>query len=316
MSETARRWLVSLALVGVAAVWGTTFVMVADAVASYPVYSFLGLRFGVATIAFMVLFPSALRRIDPAVVKSGIVAGGFLTAGYVFQTLGLAPGMTTPGRAAFITGMFVVITPFMQAVILKRMPKWTAWVGVVCAVSGLWLLTGGSVGGSGWNLGDTLVLVCAVAYSGHMIVLGSIGRAHDMRPLTLVQLATVTVVCGVMGLGERAPAPTSASLWIAILVTGVLASAVAFAVQTYAQKHLSPTRTALILICEPAFGGLFAWLAIGERLGSAGLVGAILILAGMAASEVLATVVARRGETAVLEVALEGPPAQLVESDL
>ncbi len=314
MSDGARRWLISLALVAVAAVWGTTFVMVRDAVASYPVYSFLGLRFAVATVSFIAIFPSALRRLNFRVLKAGIIAGGFLTAGYVFQTLGLAPGMTSPGRAAFITGMFVVITPFLQAVILKRMPKWTAWVGVVSAVAGLWLLSGGG-GSGGWNIGDTLVLVCAVAYSGHMIALGSVGRGHDMRPLTLVQLLTVTVVCGVMGLGERAPAPTSPSLWIALAVTGVLASAVAFAVQTYAQKHLSPTRTALILICEPAFGGLFAWVVVGERLGTSGLVGAGLILAGMAVSEVLATVVASRGEHDVFEPALEGPPTHLVEPE-
>jgi drug/metabolite transporter (DMT)-like permease len=288
--------------------------MVRDAVATFPVYSFLGLRFAVATVAFLVLFPSTLRRLDPGVIKAGIVAGGFLTAGYVFQTLGLAPGMTSPGRAAFITGMFVVITPFMQAVILRRMPKWTAWVGVAAAVAGLWLMSGGA-GGAGWNAGDTLVLVCAVAYSGHMIVLGSIGRVHDARPLTLVQLATVTAVCGLMGLSERPPAPTSPSLLLALVVTGVLASAVAFAVQTYAQRHLSPTRTALILICEPAFGGLFAWLAVGERLGPVGIAGAVLILVGMAVSEVLATVVASRGERDVLEVALEGPPAHLVERE-
>jgi drug/metabolite transporter (DMT)-like permease len=312
MSDATRRWLVSLALVGVAAVWGTTFVMVRDAVASYPVYSFLGLRFGVATVAFLVLFPSTLQRLNPRVIKAGIVAGGFLTAGYVFQTLGLSPGMTSPGRAAFITGMFVVITPFMQAVILRRMPKWTAWVGVAAAVAGLWLLSGGG-GSGGWNMGDTLVLICAVAYSGHMIVLGSIGRGHDARPLALVQIATVAVVCGGMGLSERPPAPTSPSLLLALAVTGILASAVAFAVQTYAQKHLSPTRTALILICEPAFGGLFAWFAVGERLGPAGIAGAVLILVGMGVSEVLATVVSARGERDVLEVALEGPPAHLVE---
>ena len=311
MSDAARRWAVSLALVAVAAVWGTTFVMVKEAVADYPVYSFLGLRFAVATIAFVVLFPSTLRRIDRGVVRVGLIAGVLLTAGYVFQTLGLT--LTSPGRAAFITGMFVVITPFLQAVILRRVPKWTAWVGVVCAVVGLWLLSGGG-GGAGWNAGDSLVLLCAVAYSGHIIVLGSIGRGHDMRPLTFVQLATVTMVCGVVGLvTEHPPAPTRPSLWVALLVTGVLASAVAFAVQTYAQKHLSPTRTALILICEPAFGGLYAWYAVKEKLGTAGVAGAVLILAGMAASEVLATFVATRGERKVLEVAIEGPPAQVLE---
>lgn len=313
MSDAARRWLVTAALVAVAAVWGTTFVMVKGAVASYPVWSFLALRFAVATIAFLILFPSTLRRLDSAVIAPGLIAGALLTAGYVFQTLGLAPGMTSAGRAAFITGMFVVITPMLQAVILRRVPAWTAWVGVASAVAGLWLLSGGG-GSAGWGVGDTLVLLCAVAYSGHMISLGSIGRGHDTRPLTLVQLATVTVVCATVGLlTEHPPVPTGVSLWTALLVTGVLASAVAFAVQTYAQKHLSPTRTALILICEPAFGGLFAWMVAGEQLGPRGLAGAALILVGMAASEVLATLVARRGEREVFAVAIEGPPAHLVE---
>lgn len=313
MSDAARRWLVTAALVAVAAVWGTTFVMVKGAVATYPVWSFLGLRFAVATVAFLVLFPSAVRRLDRKVVGAGLIAGVLLTAGYVFQTLGLAPGMTSAGRAAFITGMFVVITPMLQSVVLRRVPAWTAWVGVASAMAGLWMLSGGG-GTGGWGLGDTLVLICAAAYAGHMIVLGSIGRGHDTRPLTLVQLVTVTVVCGAVGLvTERPPVPMGASLWIALLVTGVLASAVAFAVQTYAQKHLSPTRTALILICEPAFGGLFAWLVAGEELGARGLAGAALILVGMAASELLATVVARRGEREVLEVSMEGPPAHLVE---
>jgi drug/metabolite transporter (DMT)-like permease len=195
------------------------------------------------------------------------------------------------------------------------MPRWTAWVGVACAVTGLWLLSGGG-GPVAWNLGDTLVLLCAVVYSGHIIVLGSAGRAHDTLALTFVQLATVAVVCGVAGVAfERAPLPSGTGLWIALGVTGVFASAIAFAVQTQAQKHLSPTRTALVLICEPAFGGLFAWLLVGERLSIRGLAGAALILAGMAASDVLGTFVTARGEHDLLEMGLEGPPGHLVDAE-
>ncbi len=315
MTDKARRLLLTAALVGVAAVWGATFVMVRDAVATYPVFSFLAWRFAIATVAFAAVFPGTFRRLTLRTVGVGVVAGILLTAGYAFQTFGLAPGMTTPGRAAFITGMFVVITPFMQAVVLRRAPRWPAWVGVAAAVAGLLLLSGGGAGGA-WNLGDTLVLLCAVVYSAHIIVLGSLGRGHDTVPLTFVQLATVAVVCGALGLAtEHAPVPSGGSLWTALLVTGVFASAVAFAVQTHAQKHLSPTRTALILICEPAFGGLFAWLLVGERLGITAIAGAALILVGMAASDVLGTIVTRRGEREAYEVALEGPPGHLVEKD-
>jgi drug/metabolite transporter (DMT)-like permease len=284
-------------------------------VATFPVYSFLGWRFAIATVAFAILFPRALGRVDRHTLRTGLIAGALLTAGYVFQTLGLAPGMTTPGRAAFITGMFVVITPLMQAAFLRRTPTWTAWVGVASAVTGLWLLSGGG-GGAAWNLGDTLVLLCAVVYSGHIIVLGSIGRGHDTLPLTFVQLATVAVVCSLVGVAVERPAlPTSVGLWTALLVTGVLASTLAFVVQTQAQKYLSPTRTALVLICEPAFGGLFAWILIGERLSVQGVVGAVLILIGMAASDVLGTFVSAKGERDVLEMSLEGPPGHLVESE-
>jgi len=311
VSGATRRWLVTLALVAVAAVWGSTFVLVKDAVASYPVYSFLGLRFAIACVAFVAMFPSTMRRFDRATLRAGLFAGAFLTLGYVLQTFGLAK--TSPSKAAFITGMFVVITPFMQAILLRRVPRWTSWMGVGCAVVGLWLLSGG-VGSGGWNVGDTLVLGCAVAYSAHMIVLGSLGPGLDARPVTLVQLATCAVVCGLVGaFTERAGLPTRVDVWIALLITGVAASAIAFAVQTYAQKYLSPTRTALILIMEPAFGGLFGWLLAHEVLGLEGWAGAGLILAGMAVSEVLAVVGSRRGERRAMEPSIEGPPVPVIE---
>jgi drug/metabolite transporter (DMT)-like permease len=310
VTAAARRWLVTFALVGVAAVWGATFVMVKNAVADYPLYGFLFWRFAIATIAFVVLFPRTFQRFRPGTVKVGILAGLLLTAGYVFQTWGLQG--TSPSKAAFITGMFVVITPFLQAVVLRRPPSWPSWLGIGAAVAGLWLLSGGASGG--WNAGDTRVLLCAVAYSAHMIVLGSLGREHDSRPLTFVQLAVCCVLCGCASLALERPAPpATASLWIALLITGVLASAVAFAVQTYAQRLISPTRTALILILEPAFGGLFGWLLAHEVLGLRGWAGAALILVGMAASEVLATIVARPDEVGVLEPSIEGPPAQVIE---
>ena len=310
MTAAARRWLVTFALVGVAAVWGATFVMVKNAVADYPLYGFLFWRFAIATIAFVVLFPRTFQRFRPGTVKVGILAGLLLTAGYVFQTWGLQG--TSPSKGAFITGMFVVITPFLQAVVLRRPPSWPSWLGIGAAVAGLWLLSGGASGG--WNAGDTRVLLCAVAYSAHMIVLGSLGREHDSRPLTFVQLAVCCVLCGCASLALERPAPpATASLWIALLITGVLASAVAFAVQTYAQRLISPTRTALILILEPAFGGLFGWLLAHEVLGLRGWAGAALILVGMAASEVLATIVARPDEVGVLEPSIEGPPAQVIE---
>ncbi len=241
-------------------------------------------------------------------MRVGVLAGVFLTIGYIFQTWGLQG--TTASKAAFITGMFVVITPILQAVLLRRVPGWATSVGVVLAVAGLWLLS--AADGGGWTAGDTRVLLCAVAYSAHMIVLGSWGRGHDAGALTFVQIVVVGGVCAVVSLAtEPLALPSDSSVWVALLVTGVFASAVAFAVQTYAQRTIPPARTALILISEPAFGGLFGWLA-GEALGVRGLAGAVLILGGMVMAEVVA---ARIGsdEAVVFEPSLEGPSVPLIE---
>lgn len=302
MTGALRRYGVHLALIAVAAVWGGTFVVVKDAVTEYPLYAFLGLRFTIATVAFAMVMPMSIRLLDRRSLGVGALAGALLTAGYVFQTWGLQD--TSASKAAFITGMFVVITPALQALVLRRPPRALTVAGVVLAVAGLWLLSGVDAGG--WNVGDTRVLVCAVAYSAHMIVLGSAGRDHDVRPLTLVQLATVAIVCGAISLvAEGAALPDGAGVWWALVLTGVFGSAVAFAVQTYAQRTLSPSKTALILISEPAFGGLFGWWA-GERLGLGGLVGSVLILAGMLVAEIVGAESAEHGGR--LEPAIEGPP--------
>lgn len=309
MTRALKAYGVQLALISVAAVWGGTFVVVKDAVAAYPLYAFLALRFAIAVVAFAVVIPSSLKLMRPDTLGAGLLAGVFLTAGYVFQTWGLQG--TSASKAAFITGMFVVITPALQALLLRRAPRPTTVLGVALAVAGLWLLSGG--GGGGWNAGDTRVLICAAAYSAHMIVLGAIGDRHDVRPLTLVQLATVAVMCGAVSLAtEPVALPAEGSVWVALLITGVFASAVAFAVQTYAQQILSPTKTALILITEPAFGGIFGWFA-GERLGVGGLVGALLILSGMVVAELLGAARTAAEGAVEYEPSVEGPPVPLIE---
>jgi len=168
------------------------------------------------------------------------------------------------------------------------------------------LRSGGRAGS--WNIGDARVLICAFAYAGNFRVVGSAGERHDAGPLTLVQLATVGVASAVISLAtEPRGLPGDASVWFALALTGVFASAVAFAVQTYAQRTLSPTKTALILVMEPVFGGVFGYFA-GERLGASGLVGSALIFLGMLVAEVLG-LMRQPGEQPVeLEQTIEGPP--------
>lgn len=314
LSKGSERFVVPAALLGVAAVWGAAFVVVDDAIAIYPMYAFLSLRFAVATLAFVVLFPKVLSRIDGANLRMGVFAGLLLTAGYILQTWGLdGENATTPARAAFITGLYVVLTPLMQAVILRRIPRKATVLGALIALGGLWFLSGGG-GEGGLVFGDWLVVACAFAYSAHIIVLGSTDERHDTAALTVIQLAVAAVVCGGISLIiEDAGVPTQSSVWVAIVATGVFASAVAFGVQTWAQRRIPPSRVALILVTETAFGGLFGWWAAGVA-PLREVIGASIMMGGMITSEAVAAM-APPEEHVTFEAAVEGMPAPVIEDD-
>lgn len=306
------RLTVPASLVAVAAIWGATFVIVADAIELYPMYGFLAWRFALAAVAFAVFFPRVFKRLDAANLRMGVLAGLFLTAGYIFQTWGLdGAGRTTPARAAFITGLYVVFVPLAQAVFLRRRPHGSTIAGAVLALAGLWLLSGAGAAG-GWVTGDTLVVICAVAYSGHMLVLGATDKRHDTAALTFVQLLTVTVITGAISLLiEDAGLPRDTSVIWAIVICGVLASALAFAIQTWAQRRMQPARVALILVLEPAFGGVFGWAAMGAW-PLREIAGAAFMMGGMVVSEAVAVwrSVTRPME---FEAAVEGMPVMLEE---
>jgi drug/metabolite transporter (DMT)-like permease len=277
-------------------------------------YGFLAWRFGVATVAFIALYPRVVKKLDRPNLTWGLLAGVFLSAGYIFQTWGLdGATATTPARAAFITGLYVILTPLFQAVLLRKVPRKSTLLGAAIALGGLWLLSGIGAASGGWVLGDTLVVICAVAYSVHMIVLGSTRDAHDVMALTFVQLATVTVVCTLISAVKEQPGlPTNPAVIWAIVLTGVLASALAFVIQTWAQSKLPPARVALILVMEPAFGGAIGWAVAGlwpirEVLGAAAM------LSGMIVSEVVAAM-APASEGIAFGPAVEGMPVPVAEA--
>lgn len=314
MTTKAERFGVPVALLGVAAVWGAAFVVVDDAIEIYPMYAFLAWRFAVATLAFVVLFPKVLRRIDAANLTKGVSAGLLLTAGYILQTWGLdGPRATSPARAAFITGLYVVLTPLMQSLVLKRPPRKSTIAGAVIALAGLWVLSAGGAAGR-LVFGDWLVVACAFAYAAHIIVLGSTDERHDTAALTVIQLAVAAIVCGVISaFKEQAGVPADGSVWLAIVLTGIFASAVAFGIQTWAQRRIPPSRVALILVTETAFGGLFGWWAAGAW-PLREVAGAGLMMGGMVISEAMAAL-APAAEHVTFEAAVEGPPVPIAEDD-
>jgi drug/metabolite transporter (DMT)-like permease len=264
-------------------VWGLTFVMVQDAIALLPTMAFLGYRFVPAALVVAVIFRRQLRGLSPAGWRAGLAMGAFLTAGYVFQTLGLEE--TSASNAGFITGLFVVITPVLAwAVLRERLPT-SAWIGALASAVGLYLLSG--AGGDFTWRGDGLVLLCAVAFAGHILVTARGVRDHDVGALLVVQLGLCGVVClAIAALAGDLEKPEGATVWSALIVTSLVASALGFFVQTFAQQHAPPARTALILAAEPAFAGLFGWLLADDRLSATEWLGAGLIMAAIVAVEV------------------------------
>jgi drug/metabolite transporter (DMT)-like permease len=270
-----------LALVAIAAVWGLTFVMVQDAVERIPVTAFLAYRFLAAAALVALVFRAEVRALRPAGWRAGVVMGGFLTAGYLFQTYGLQH--TSASSAGFITGLFVVITPVLGALVLRQLAGGLAWAAAVASAAGLFLLAG--AGGSHFQVaGDALVLGCAIALSAHILATDRAVSGHAVGALVAVQLGVVGAVSLIAALAAGdLEAPRGATVWSALAVTAVVASALGFMVQTYAQRHAAPARTALILASEPAFAGLFGYLLAGDRLSPVQWLGAVVILGAIVA---------------------------------
>jgi drug/metabolite transporter (DMT)-like permease len=275
--------LPELALVGSCAVWGLTFVMVQDAIEIIPTLAFLAYRFIPASLLVTIAFWPKVRKLLPAGWRAGLVMGAFLTAGYLFQTFGLE--RTTAAHAGFITGTSVVLTPLFGALFYKEKVGTLGWIAAAVAFVGLFFLS--DAGGGGRLLGDLLVLACACSFAFHILVTDRALRNHELEALVALQLGLCGVVSlvGAVAFGDLV-VPRSAIVWEALVVTAVLASAVGFWVQAWAQRHTSPARTALILTSDPAFAGFFAYVLAGETFSALGWMGAVLIIGAIVAVEV------------------------------
>ncbi len=264
------------ALVGVTAVWGSTFVVVKDAVERMPVMDFLAWRFTVAALVMFAVRPRSVARLDAQGRRRGIVLGLALGAGYVAQTFGLQH--TPASVSGFITGLFVVFTPLCSAVLLRRKIGRVTWLGVALATGGLALL---SLHGVAIGRGAGITLLCALAFALHIVGLGEWSSSHDAAGLAVVQLSTVALISIVVAAPDSLAPPPDGKAWGAVLLTAVAATSIAFFVQTWAQAHLDPTRAAVVMTMEPVFAGLFGVSFGGDSLSGRVVTGALLVLAAM-----------------------------------
>ncbi|GAB3596836.1 DMT family transporter [Angustibacter peucedani] len=263
-------------LVSVTAVWGSTFVMIKDVVRDVPVLDFLAERFVIAAVVMVLVFWRPLRRLARQQVRQGVALGVVYGLAQILQTYGLAH--TSAAVSGFVTGMYVVLTPVLGALLLRQKAPATTWFAVLLSTAGLALLAlnGLSVGG-----GELLVLASALLYALHIVALGAWSGARDALGLATVQMVAIAVLCAVAAAPHGYTTPPTTGGWLAVVYTAILAGAAALVAQTWAQAHLTATRAAIIMTMEPVFAALFAVALGGEHLTARMLGGGLLVLAAM-----------------------------------
>lgn len=272
--------LPGLALLAAAAIWGTTFPIVKDALRYISPFEFLAIRFSIAALALAALRPRAATKVFRQSVRAGLIAGGLLALGHAFQTVGLDHTLST--NAGFITGLYVVFTPLLSAIVLRRRPANLVLFGVVLTAAGLALMSLQLEDGKlTFNVGDLLVLVCAVVYAGQIVTLARYSPESDASVLTIQQLGVTAIFFLLVMPAQPISAPVGWTVWTAILATALGSSVFGIGVQTWAQKRISPTRAAVVFSMEAPFAALAAYVLAGERLPARAWLGAALILTGM-----------------------------------
>ncbi|QRN99437.1 DMT family transporter [Archangium violaceum] len=269
------------ALLLITAFWGTTFVVVKGALGHGDPYSFLTLRFTLGALALTAV--ARRQMLVPQTLRRGLLLGVFLFLGFVLQTVGLVS--TTPSRSAFITGLYVVFVPLLGLALFRRMPRVTSWVGVVLAAVGLRYLTGADVGEGGLSSGDWLTLGCAVAYALHILLTERYAPKSGVVPLVAVQLWVVAVLSALCLPFTETRVEWAPIFIVAVAFCGLIASAMALCVQTWAQARTTAVRVALICSMEPVFTAVYS-VGLGyEMLGVREWVGGGLIVSGVLVAE-------------------------------
>lgn len=276
----------------VALVWGTTFVIVQNAIAFLEPFSFNGVRFTMATVllaAWLLVFErKQLKACSRKLVISGILIGFWLFIGYASQTAGLL--YTTSSKAGFITGLSVVLVPVFSMFLLKHRPSNAAFFGIIMATLGLYLLT--MTDSVSLTIGDGLIFICAIAFALQIIFTGKYSNSFPSLLLTVIQIATVAVLSMIGSflfedwqLAFNPDILFDSNVITALIITSVFATALAFLTQTTVQKYTTPTRVALIFATEPVFAAITGFIWAGDRLTYSAFAGCLLIFAGMIFAE-------------------------------
>lgn len=296
MSERRTSLLASLALLAMTATWGSTFFLIKDLLERVPTLDFLAVRFAIASAFMLLVAPRALARLSPAVRRHAVVLGVLYGVAQILQTGGLAH--TPASVSGFITGMYVVLTPVLAAAILHTRITAVTWAAVVLATAGLGVLT---LSGLSLGYGEAVTLVSAVLYALHIVGLGAWSTPRDAVGMSILQIMVITLVCLVATIPDGIVLPSTGRDWLSVVYMAVFAGALAMLGQTWAQAHLPPTRSAIIMSMEPVFAASFAvWLG-GEGVTPRLIVGGLMVLTAMLVVELVPR---RRVEAEVSHIAV------------
>ena len=271
-----RRNLLYFAMLATAAVWGGSFVLMKDAIQEQDVYSFLSSRFLVASALMIAYRPNVFKGLTSKFIRQGVLAGVLLGGGYIFQTLGLAK--TTVSNTGFITGLYLVFTPLISLIILKRKVLNIQWLAVVVATLGLFLI---SYNGISIGIGEILVLISALFYGAHFVALGEWSDGKNTYALTLIQILTVSAIASICALVNGYQLPPSANVWQAVLFTAFFATFLAFIVQTKAQSVMSATAASVFLAMETPFALFFGLVFNSDPLTMRIIAGGTMVMFAM-----------------------------------
>lgn len=284
----SKQYKAELLLLLITLIWGGTFSIVKTALEDASPLIFLGIRFGISTILYIIFFPSSLKDFDSKTLKHGLVISFLLFVGFAFQTVGLK--YTTASKSGFITGMLVIFTPIAQTIIERKPPKLGNLLGILLVTFGLLLLTSKEDSiesfiyslGHDFTAGDFLTLLCAIMFALYIVYLDIYSREHATGKLVVMQLAVISIFSlAISPIFDDVKINLTSQLFLALLYTSLLATIFATYIQTEYQKFTTPTRAATIFTMEPVFAALIARIFLNEKLAPFAILGCALMLAGL-----------------------------------
>ncbi len=287
------------ALILTTLIWGGTFAIIKQALHSISPMMFLTLRFSTAAILLLPFVYKKLRKMDSYAVKGGLILGFLYFAGFAAQTVGL--NYTTATKSGFITGTFIIFTPFFQIIMEKKMPGKGNIIGIALVILGLLFLSSKGVHffdmfqelGSNFNVGDVLTLICAFFYALYIVYMDIISKKVDYMPLVFMQIAFTAVGAILFGLVFQFTGVDQTNFIInkdvifAVLYTSLLATIITTTLQTKYQKYTTPSKAGIIFSLEPIFAAIVAYFILSEKISNFGYIGCIFIFCGLLISEVM-----------------------------